>query len=51
VLGRTRPTSVPSSEERNVTIGTANRIARALGTRLSSVFPELERSHEPRDGA
>ena len=29
--------------ERNVTIGTANRIARALGTTLASLFGELER--------
>lgn len=29
--------------ERNVTIGTANRIAKALGTQLSSIFVELER--------
>lgn len=30
--------------ERNVTIGTADRIARALGTQLSSIFIDLERS-------
>ena len=29
--------------ERNVTIGTADRIARALGTTLASMFSELER--------
>jgi transcriptional regulator with XRE-family HTH domain len=29
--------------ERNVTIQTADRIARALGTTLSSMFSELER--------
>ncbi|WP_207956915.1 helix-turn-helix transcriptional regulator [Rubrobacter tropicus] len=29
--------------ERNVTIGTANRIARALGTTLADLFVELER--------
>jgi transcriptional regulator with XRE-family HTH domain len=29
--------------ERNVTIGTADRIARALGTTLSDLFGELER--------
>ena len=28
--------------ERNVTIGTADRIAKALGTQLSSIFMELE---------
>ena len=28
--------------ERNVTIGTADRIARALGTTLSGMFSELE---------
>jgi len=33
--------------ERNVTIGTADRIARALGTTLSDLFGELER--EPND--
>ena len=32
--------------ERNVTIGTADKIARALGTTLSGVFSELERSPE-----
>lgn len=37
--------------ERNVTIGTAARIARALGTTLSSVFSELEREpDDPDDG-
>lgn len=29
--------------ERNVTIGTAGRIARALGTTLAELFAELER--------
>ena len=29
--------------ERNVTIGTADRIARALGTTLAGMFSELER--------
>lgn len=29
--------------ERNVTIGTANRIARALGTTLADLFGDLER--------
>ncbi len=29
--------------ERNVTIGTADKIARALGTSLSELFAELER--------
>lgn len=29
--------------ERNVTIGTADRIARALGTTLAEMFAELER--------
>ena len=29
--------------ERNVTIGTADRIARALGTTLANLFRELER--------
>ena len=29
--------------ERNVTIGTADRIARALGTTLACMFSELER--------
>jgi transcriptional regulator with XRE-family HTH domain len=31
--------------ERNVTIGTADRIARALGTTLSSMFSLLEQEH------
>lgn len=35
--------------ERNVTIQTADRIARALGTTLSSMFSELERSSDRRD--
>lgn len=29
--------------ERNVTIGTADRIARALGTTLADIFSELDR--------
>lgn len=37
--------------ERNVTIGTASKIAKALGTNLSSVFTELEREPDgPDDG-
>jgi transcriptional regulator with XRE-family HTH domain len=32
--------------ERNVTIGTADRIAKALGTTLSELFGELERGLE-----
>ena len=37
--------------ERNVTIGTADKIARALGTTLSSMFLELEGGREaPDDG-
>lgn len=32
--------------ERNVTIGTADRIATALGTTLSGLFAELERRSE-----
>jgi transcriptional regulator with XRE-family HTH domain len=32
--------------ERNVTIGTADKIARALGTTLSSMFSELERGRD-----
>jgi transcriptional regulator with XRE-family HTH domain len=32
--------------ERNVTIGTADRIAKALGTTLSELFGELERRSE-----
>ncbi len=36
--------------ERNVTIQTADRIARALGITLSSMFSELERdADEPKD--
>lgn len=34
--------------ERNVTIGTADRIARALGTTMADLFGELERG--PDDG-
>ena len=33
--------------ERNVTIGTADRIARALGTSLAGLFAELEREADP----
>lgn len=36
--------------ERNVTIGTADRIAKALGTSLSSLFEELERAPQGPDG-
>jgi transcriptional regulator with XRE-family HTH domain len=36
--------------ERNVTIGTADRIARALDTTLSSMFSELERGSDASDG-
>jgi transcriptional regulator with XRE-family HTH domain len=37
--------------ERNVTIGTADKIARALGTTLSSMFLELEGDRDaPDDG-
>ncbi len=32
--------------ERNVTIGTADKIARALGTTLSEMFAELERGDD-----
>ncbi len=35
--------------ERNVTIGTAAKIAKALGTNLSSVFSELERDPDGSD--
>jgi transcriptional regulator with XRE-family HTH domain len=35
--------------ERNVTIGTADRIARALGMTLSGLFSELERAREGTD--
>lgn len=35
--------------ERNVTIQTADRIARALGTTMSNLFGELERSPENND--
>jgi transcriptional regulator with XRE-family HTH domain len=35
--------------ERNVTIQTADRIARALGTTLSSMFMELERGRDASD--
>ena len=35
--------------ERNVTIGSAAKIAAALGTTLSSVFTELEREQETPD--
>jgi transcriptional regulator with XRE-family HTH domain len=35
--------------ERNVTIQTADRIARALGTSLSSMFSELDRGRETSD--
>ena len=34
--------------ERNVTIGTADRIARALGTTMSKLFGELERGPDDR---
>ena len=36
--------------ERNVTIGTADRIARALDTTLSGMFSELERGSSASDG-
>jgi len=36
--------------ERNVTIQTADRIARALDTTLVSMFSELERSRNASDG-
>jgi transcriptional regulator with XRE-family HTH domain len=36
--------------ERNVTIGTADRIARALGVPLSSLFNELEQVQEGDNG-
>jgi transcriptional regulator with XRE-family HTH domain len=36
--------------ERNVTIGTADRIARALGTTLSDLFEELERRPDDAGG-
>ena len=36
--------------ERNVTIGTADRIARALGTTLAGMFSELERSPDDPGG-
>ena len=36
--------------ERNVTIGTADRIARALGTTLSNIFGELERRTDDSEG-
>ena len=35
--------------ERNVTIATADRIARALGTTLSDLFGELEQSSDVTD--
>lgn len=35
--------------ERNVTIQTADRIAKALGTTLASIFAELERGTEASD--
>jgi transcriptional regulator with XRE-family HTH domain len=41
-LHRTYVSSV-EREERNVTIQAADRIAKALGTTLSSMFSELER--------
>jgi transcriptional regulator with XRE-family HTH domain len=34
--------------ERNVTIQTADRIAKDLGTTLSNMFSELERGSDPR---
>ena len=34
--------------ERNVTIGTADRLARALGTTLAEMFAELARDAEAR---
>jgi transcriptional regulator with XRE-family HTH domain len=36
--------------ERNVTIGTADRIAKALGTTLAGLFEELERAREGAEG-
>ncbi len=36
--------------ERNVTIGTAAKIARALGTTVSGMFSELEREPDNPDG-
>ena len=36
--------------ERNVTLGTADRIARALGTTLAGMFSELERSQDDPGG-
>jgi transcriptional regulator with XRE-family HTH domain len=36
--------------ERNVTIGTADRIAKALDTTLSGIFSELERSAGTSEG-
>ncbi len=36
--------------ERNVTIGTADKIAKALGTTLSGMFSELERGPDASDG-
>ncbi len=36
--------------ERNVTIGTADRIARSLGTTLSGLFLELERGSDGPNG-
>lgn len=49
---RLHQTYVSSIErgERNVTIGTANRIAKALGMSLSSLFEELERVQEGTEG-
>jgi transcriptional regulator with XRE-family HTH domain len=35
--------------ERNVTIGTANKIARALGTTLADLFSELEQTSDDFD--
>jgi transcriptional regulator with XRE-family HTH domain len=37
--------------ERNVTIGTADRIARALGTTLSSMFSELDQDPDDLEDA
>jgi transcriptional regulator with XRE-family HTH domain len=36
--------------ERNVTIGTADRIAKALGMTLAGLFEELERGQEGSEG-
>jgi transcriptional regulator with XRE-family HTH domain len=36
--------------ERNVTIGTAERIAKALGMSLSDLFKELEQAQEGTEG-